>query len=324
MPKTVSFGSQGADVKTLQNKLNQIPPSQLPPLVADGIFGQKTLARVKEFQTKNNLVADGIVGPKTWEKLLAQKQVIPPHNEFLCGNADKENLSAASLVQQQFNLAKVQAPKPKVQFGIRSGSIGSPAGAKTFSLAESSPFRFLTEAQKNTARNVYGNSLDFSRIFISNKSGLGGRAFTVAVKDTNEVVQIMNCGKFDPSDNLLIHELAHVWQSQHHSDPFQFMKSAVDCQAGALTVNAAEVFSDPDVLLHSEHPVNFPFSAYAYLPGLSLASYGAEQMAQACHKGEATVRSHMKGVAMNAVDPDNVKAMKLTVFADRRMTGIVI
>lgn len=59
-------------------------------------------------------------------------------------------------------------------------------------------------------------------------------------------------------------------------------------------------------------------------PGLSLASYGAEQMAQACHKGEASVRSHMKGVAMNAVDPDNVKAMKLTVFADRRMTGIVI
>jgi peptidoglycan hydrolase-like protein with peptidoglycan-binding domain len=324
MPQTVSFGSQGPDVKTLQTKLNQIPPSQLPPLVADGIFGQKTLARVKEFQAKNSLVADGIVGPKTWDKLLASKQIIPAHNEFLCGNADKENLSGAALVQQQFNAAKVQAPKPKIKFGVRSSSIGAPAGATAFSLAESGPFRFLTETQKNTAKTVYGNSLDFSRIFISNKSGLGGRAFTVAFKDSNEVVQIINCGKFDPSDRLLIHELAHVWQSQHHSDPFQFMKSAVDCQAGALTVNAAEVFSDPDVLLHSEHPVNFPFSAYAYLPGLSLASYGAEQMAQACHKGEAAVRAHMKGVAMNALDPDNVKAMKLTAFADRRMTGIVI
>jgi hypothetical protein len=39
-------------------------------VVADGVFGSKTLAAVKAFQSKYGLVADGIVGPKTWSKLL--------------------------------------------------------------------------------------------------------------------------------------------------------------------------------------------------------------------------------------------------------------
>lgn len=38
-------------------------------LKADGYFGAKTEAAVKEFQQKNNLKADGIVGVKTWEVL---------------------------------------------------------------------------------------------------------------------------------------------------------------------------------------------------------------------------------------------------------------
>jgi hypothetical protein len=36
----------------------------------DSIFGSKTLAAVKSFQSKHGLVADGIVGPKTFSKML--------------------------------------------------------------------------------------------------------------------------------------------------------------------------------------------------------------------------------------------------------------
>lgn len=57
---TLKKGNRGAEVKTLQSKLN---------LIADGIFGPITEEAVKTFQKANGLTVDGIVGPKTWSKL---------------------------------------------------------------------------------------------------------------------------------------------------------------------------------------------------------------------------------------------------------------
>lgn len=57
---TIKFGSRGADVKVLQQKLNLIP---------DGIFGPLTEEAVKEIQKEAGLKQDGIVGPDTWSKL---------------------------------------------------------------------------------------------------------------------------------------------------------------------------------------------------------------------------------------------------------------
>lgn len=57
---TLKKGSKGAEVKTLQQKLN---------LIADGIFGDITEEAVKAFQKANGLTADGIVGQATWAKL---------------------------------------------------------------------------------------------------------------------------------------------------------------------------------------------------------------------------------------------------------------
>ena len=73
--RTLRYGSSGADVVELQTRLNVSLPAIIPPLVADGIFGPNTSARVKAYQYKNGLVMDGIVGPKTWAKLLG---IAPP------------------------------------------------------------------------------------------------------------------------------------------------------------------------------------------------------------------------------------------------------
>ena len=77
-PATVESGSQGALVRELQNSLktnynnhsfSNTPFNFSPPLMADGIFGPKTVAAVKDYQSAKGLGVDGIVGPKTWHAL---------------------------------------------------------------------------------------------------------------------------------------------------------------------------------------------------------------------------------------------------------------
>ncbi len=53
------------DVRQLQTLLNNNGAN----LAVDGNFGAKTLAAVKDYQTKNNLKVDGIVGTNTWGSL---------------------------------------------------------------------------------------------------------------------------------------------------------------------------------------------------------------------------------------------------------------
>lgn len=64
--QTLKFGSRGADVTYLQQRLTA---KGYGVGSVDGIFGVKTLEAVKAFQAENNLVVDGIVGSKTWYSL---------------------------------------------------------------------------------------------------------------------------------------------------------------------------------------------------------------------------------------------------------------
>ncbi|MFO7294800.1 MAG: peptidoglycan-binding protein, partial [Clostridia bacterium] len=77
---TLKLGSRGSQVVTLQKRLNELGYNCGTP---DGIFGSKTQQAVIAFQKDNGLVADGIVGPKTIAKLFpAQNQNpnTPPSN----------------------------------------------------------------------------------------------------------------------------------------------------------------------------------------------------------------------------------------------------
>lgn len=58
--RTLHRGLKGDDVKTLQSRLG---------VAADGDFGGRTEAAVRQFQRDHGLVPDGIVGPKTWQAL---------------------------------------------------------------------------------------------------------------------------------------------------------------------------------------------------------------------------------------------------------------
>lgn len=72
--KNLRLGSQGNDVKLLQELLNSYGYS----LKVDGDFGIRTDAAVKQFQKSRGLVADGIVGAKTWNALLPQQPTSYP------------------------------------------------------------------------------------------------------------------------------------------------------------------------------------------------------------------------------------------------------
>ena len=62
---TLRQGSRGESVRQLQTQLQDMGA----PIAADGIFGPKTKAAVRDFQSRQGLQVDGIVGPQTMSRL---------------------------------------------------------------------------------------------------------------------------------------------------------------------------------------------------------------------------------------------------------------
>lgn len=79
--RTLRKGDSGADVKELQELLNDLLYNAGEP---DGKFGSKTEAAVKLYQRDNKLTADGICGAKTWEALQKGQKAEPvaPSDEW--------------------------------------------------------------------------------------------------------------------------------------------------------------------------------------------------------------------------------------------------
>jgi peptidoglycan hydrolase-like protein with peptidoglycan-binding domain len=65
------LGSQGDDVKALQEYLNYISDTytQIPKVVADGIFGKATENAVREYQRIFGLTELGVVPSRTWDSI---------------------------------------------------------------------------------------------------------------------------------------------------------------------------------------------------------------------------------------------------------------
>jgi peptidoglycan hydrolase-like protein with peptidoglycan-binding domain len=64
--RTLKQGSSGSAVTAAQVILSRVAT---PFVDADGVFGPKTGAAVKNFQAAKGLPSDGIVGPQTWRAL---------------------------------------------------------------------------------------------------------------------------------------------------------------------------------------------------------------------------------------------------------------
>jgi len=61
-PRTLYWGSQGDDVRTVQDKLLRW---KFYDGKVDGIYGARTYRAVRRFQAKHGLTVDGVVGPTT-------------------------------------------------------------------------------------------------------------------------------------------------------------------------------------------------------------------------------------------------------------------
>lgn len=65
-PRTLYWGVQGSDVRTVQDKLLRW---RYYDGSVDGVYGARTYRAVRRFQAKNGLKVDGVVGPSTAKAL---------------------------------------------------------------------------------------------------------------------------------------------------------------------------------------------------------------------------------------------------------------
>ena len=109
----LSIGSTGNEVKELQKNLTSLGYY----CAADGIFGNKTQAAFKEFQSKNGLAVDGVYGPKSKAKLkelLSQQETQTATTE---NNYNSSKIAAA----KSFNSSIAKTYTTTAKLNLRTG-----------------------------------------------------------------------------------------------------------------------------------------------------------------------------------------------------------
>lgn len=171
--------------------------------------------------------------------------------------------------------------------------------------------RFLDSTEEGIATSVYGTSINFSKVLLSDAVGGGGRPFTTYVPSPipgisgGTVINIGASAYGSPGSDrdLLIHELAHSWQSQHHPNPAAFMANSIASQAVAAAVGGGA-------------------SAYCYVPGKWFGLYGAEQIAEQVEDGEAAIISEVASAASGATHLGNVAGLAAPHWETRGDPGV--
>ena len=117
------------------------------------------------------------------------------------------------------------------------------------------PIRHLYPGEIALARPVFKDSLPWQRIQVSSDIGVGGRPYTMGrtIKAGSEYYKGMHW--VTGGSKVLVHELTHVWQSEHRGHRAAYIIDAVGAQ-----------------MMYGQ-------SAYAYKPGLDWDEYNAEQQA---------------------------------------------
>jgi hypothetical protein len=153
--------------------------------------------------------------------------------------------------------------------------------------------RCLSAAELGVAKPIYGGSLNYTDIYVSDAVGVSGRLFTTAIPiDSTRWVVVLNlgpdafrAGATSPTlIHELIHELAHAWQSQHHSNPWKYMYNCIQSQIAATAATAVAAMNS-SLVRRVISPMLLDLklglaSAYAYVPGKLFGDYGGKQIAQ--------------------------------------------
>ncbi|WP_227370552.1 S8 family peptidase [Halomonas sp. M20] len=304
----------GADLAAIGRMRATLSPALLR---VDCRFGPQTDTATRIFQRcvfpGQREEWDGKIGPLTWaelERLRPAPIITPPPLRPPTSPPVPDNVR--ELLQRiQDALESLKEWIPDAIENIVCPGIKAP-----------SRLRFLDPAEQAEARTVYGASLDFSHILITDGLGCGGRPFTVAFPVSGDWWIAMNQGSIAsfatrPRSDTLIHELAHAWQSQHHgSDPTAFMQNSMINQAAAAAMSAMP---------------GGEASAYAYIPGKPFGEYAAEQIAEQIEDsynstGSPTpaIVSHVSSVASGVADAANQISLTVMNGFERRSTAGVI
>ena len=252
-------------------------------------------------------------------------------NDEVCCNGDPANAALTRMLSHHLPQVGAARLRNRGVLQVRNAPSFVDADASgSASASFLSHFKPLSAAQRAVAAPIFGTSIDFTFVFLSDFKGASGRAFTVAVAP----YIVMNCGSFTPSDAILIHELVHVWQSQHHAVDTAFMTNSMQSHALAVSENQALGLADPTLKGDSNFPSLFPRSPYACITGRPFSAYAAEQIAKQVERnflspaGSAVARAtdpivaRIKAAARGS-DPANVTGLKTARTEDKRTAGVL-
>ncbi|MDQ1742683.1 MAG: hypothetical protein QOE23_1022 [Pseudonocardiales bacterium] len=173
-----------------------------------------------------------------------------------------------------------------------------------FGMTRPTGVRALDPAEIAILTPVFGASLDYGAIRVSDAVGGGGRPYTLWVPAKGTVINIGPTGYATPGANpaLLVHEATHCWQSQHHPTSGAFMANSLASQAAAACTGG---------------------SAYCYQPGKPFRAYGAEQIAKQVEHGVPAIVAHIREVAAGSWDLQNIRGLAIPRWEKSGALGVV-